>query len=156
MNCAVSESFCQSSFIRRCVEAYTNDAELAGPYHYVKEGSRQNYLPEYDLYSVDPDTDALMYNDGASSRVCVPQALRGELVHEFHTTPLAGHMGYQKVYHTLRKYFYWKYMLESVRKRVGKGDLCQRAKDTTAPARMPTVSTPARMPTVFAAGAFGA
>ena len=60
MNCAVSKSFCQSSFVRRCVEAYANDAELAGPYHYVKEGSRQNYLPEYDLYSVDPDTDALM------------------------------------------------------------------------------------------------
>ena len=94
MNCAISESFLQSSFIRRCVDAYANDPEMAGPYHYIREGSRDEYLPKYDLYSVDADTDALMYNDGISARVCVPRILRRELIHEFHDTPLAGHMGY--------------------------------------------------------------
>jgi hypothetical protein len=146
MNCALSESFCQSSFVRRCVEAYDNDAEFAGPYHYIKSGSRNAYLPEYDLYSIDAGTGALMYNDGVSVRVCVPHLLRQELIHEFHDTPLAGHMGHHKVHHALRKYFYWKYLSRTVQRYIGKCDLCQRAKDTTRPSRMPTVSVPPPFP----------
>ena len=146
MNCAISESFCQSSFVRRCVEAYADDPEMAGPYHYLREGSRDEYLPEYDLYSVDADTDALMYSDGLSARVCVPRVLRRELIHEFHNTPLAGHMGSHKVYLTLRQHFYWKKMLETVKHYVAKCDLCQRAKDSTNPTRMPTVSVPPPFP----------
>ena len=140
MNCAISESFCQSSFVRRCVEAYANDSDMAGPYYYLREGSRDEYLPEYNLHSVDADTDALMYNDGISARVCVPRILRRELIHEFHDTPLAGHMGYHKVYLTLRKHFYWKKVLETEKHYVAKCDLYQRAKDSTNPTRMPTVS----------------
>ena len=57
MNCAISESFCQSSFVCRCVEAYANDPDMAGSYHYLREGSRDEYLFEYDLYSMDADTE---------------------------------------------------------------------------------------------------
>lgn len=57
------------------------------------------------------------------------------LLREFHDSPMGGHGGIRRTYHTIASEFYWKGIKKSVQDYVKACDVCQRHKyDTTIPA----------------------
>lgn len=58
--------------------------------------------------------------------VVVPSSLWcGKLLHEFHSTPTAGHSGFLRTYRRLQQNFYWKGMKSSVKTYISHCDVCQ-------------------------------
>jgi hypothetical protein len=51
-----------------------------------------------------------------------------QVLQQFHSSPLAGHMGTQKTYSRLKKEFYWPGMRQRVREFIRECDICQRNK----------------------------
>ncbi|CAL1390315.1 unnamed protein product [Linum trigynum] len=71
--------------------------------------------------------DDMLYRRG---RIVIPPNSPhvGQLLHEFHATPLGGHSGIERTYRRLATHFYWPAMLEDVKRFVHACDVCQRAK----------------------------
>lgn len=77
----------------------------------------------------------LMWNDKTSARFCIPASLRPLLLNEFHDSPSAGHLGADKTYALMRKYFYWNRMYEDICAYIRSCNTCQYNKATNvAPA----------------------
>ena len=65
----------------------------------------------------DDETGALMRrhpNDPSMRQIVLPHALRGRLLHLAHHTIPAGHPGQNKMYYTLRQWYYWPHMAADV------------------------------------------
>jgi len=68
-------------------------------------------------------------------RVVVPQAIRNQLLQEFHDSKMAGHSGVLRTFKRLAQQFYWPSMYRSVQDYIVQCEVCQRAKTATlAPA----------------------
>ncbi|KAG2792299.1 hypothetical protein PC118_g25048 [Phytophthora cactorum] len=65
--------------------------------------------------------------------VSLDDDLRARIIHEFHDSPSAGHLGREKTFATLSRDFYWPHMYKWVRKWVCSCEACQRVKP--APSR---------------------
>lgn len=63
-------------------------------------------------------------------RIYVPnyESLRTRLLHEAHDATISGHLGREKTYERLARWFYWPQMRKSVLKYVATCDTCQRNK----------------------------
>jgi hypothetical protein len=60
-----------------------------------------------------------------------------QILQQFHSSPLAGHMGNQKTYSKIKKEFYWPKMKMDISKYIRECDVCQRNKvENIHPARL--------------------
>ncbi|XP_066596240.1 uncharacterized protein [Prorops nasuta] len=66
-------------------------------------------------------------------KLVVPSEFREDLLHEFHDTPMSGHLGVDKTYHRISRCFYWVGMYRTVLDFVRKCDICQRTKVSQQP-----------------------
>jgi hypothetical protein len=57
--------------------------------------------------------------------------IQQQILHQFHNTPLAGHMGTHKTFSRIKKEFYWPGLREAVRAFIQECDICQRNKSET-------------------------
>jgi len=67
------------------------------------------------------------------SRLVVPTPLRLKILHEHHDNPIAGHPGWNMMYASLARHYFWPRMSKDVCKYVQSCDLCQRMKDGNLP-----------------------
>lgn len=67
-------------------------------------------------------------------RLCVPSALRNEVLKECHDSPSAGHMGTARTSQRVGAEFYWPKMETSIARYCESCDVCQRSKPYTTPA----------------------
>jgi hypothetical protein len=68
-------------------------------------------------------------------KVVVPQAIRNQLLQEFHDSKMAGHSGVLRTFKRLAQQFYWPSMYRSVQDYIVQCEVCLRAKTATlAPA----------------------
>ncbi|UYV74134.1 hypothetical protein LAZ67_11002214 [Cordylochernes scorpioides] len=61
------------------------------------------------------------------------EALKQELLKNFHDSPTAGHLGFTKTYDRIRKKYYWPGMYRTVRRYVARCSDCQRRKHQPQP-----------------------
>jgi len=63
-------------------------------------------------------------------RLIIPAqpALRTKILREFHDIDISGHLGIDKTYGNISKYFYWPKMMKDVRQYITSCDECQRNK----------------------------
>jgi hypothetical protein len=57
--------------------------------------------------------------------------LKEKILHEFHNSPLSGHMGVDKTFHRLQANFFWQRMRHDIRKYVAQCSVCQSTKYET-------------------------
>jgi hypothetical protein len=63
----------------------------------------------------------------APSRLCIPEIMRKDILHEAHDTPVTGgHFEPDRTYMQVRKRFFWPRMWETVRRYVEGCDMCHR------------------------------
>jgi transposase InsO family protein len=60
-------------------------------------------------------------------------ALRTDLIREFHSVPISGHLGWRKCYQAMSQHYYWPGMPDEVRQYVICCPVCQRTKKTNQP-----------------------
>ena len=101
-----------SSIAKQIVHGYANDPEFRTIYDSPRDPFRiQNRM----LYNKD--------------RLCVPNIpLRQELMHDFHATACAGHLGETKTRHRLSKEYFWKTLRNDVKDYVAGCKICQQTK----------------------------
>ena len=87
----------------------------------------QETIPKLRSYNL---RDGLLYwKDGIKDdRLVVPCGQRIPLIKEFHDSPLGGHFGHEKVYASMKRYFYWAGMKELIKRYIATCDLCQKNK----------------------------
>ena len=61
-------------------------------------------------------------------QVALPQNILPKLMHEFHDSPLAGHIGITKTYNKIRERYWWPHMIRDITNYIKTCDLCQRRK----------------------------
>ena len=63
------------------------------------------------------------------TRLCIPEGeIRNKLLHDYHSTPCAGHLGETKTLNRLLPRYYWKNMRETVKQFVKSCRTCQQTK----------------------------
>ncbi|KAL5552361.1 hypothetical protein UlMin_002537 [Ulmus minor] len=96
---------------------------------YLQQVSRQSTTAPTGPYSV--QNGLYFYKQ----RVIVPQALRNQLLQEFHDSKMARHSGVLRTFKRLAQQFYWPSMYRSVQDYITHCEVCQRTKtETLAPA----------------------
>ena len=119
------------------IAAYSNDPFYAQIIAYLREpspasaqkltGPTRTHIKRYAL-----DGLLLTYTMDSQDppRVVVPadDDLRARLVHEYHDTSVAGHLGREKTFGALARDYFWPRMYKWVRKWVQSCETCQRVK----------------------------
>jgi hypothetical protein len=75
----------------------------------------------------------LMFAGDAQLRLYVPQTMRTRLIREYHEIAIAGHFGWQKVYHAMSQWYYWDSMKSDIKSFVKACPQCQLYKPTPQP-----------------------
>jgi len=73
----------------------------------------------------------LLYEMGDSEpRLCIPadRKLRGQILHDHHDAPMAGHLGEEKTLASVKRHYFWPKMTRDIRRYVKTCDSCQRNK----------------------------
>ena len=83
--------------------------------------------PSFQLYDL-RDNKLWWLDRTQNDRICVPLQYRIQVIREFHDTPVAGHLGIDKTYHSIRRYFYWPNMKRTIEDYVSTCDSCQKHK----------------------------
>jgi hypothetical protein len=91
-------------------------ASLEDPY-FADEGAVQQYTREDGYWT-------------HAGRIVVPQSMRTELMHEHHSSPVAGHFGWARTLDQIERQFWWPRMREEVKAFVHSCASCQRSKAT--------------------------
>jgi len=112
---------------QRLKDLYPKDADL-GP---LLERNR-DATPKDRYFIAD---DLLWINTAGETRLCIPrdQALRSQLLHDAHDSPLAGHLGFEKTYEGLRRAFFWPRMARDTKAYIASCEHCQRNKPVLQP-----------------------
>lgn len=64
--------------------------------------------------------------EGGDERLCVPKGrIRDGLLHDYHNSPAASHLGYHRTYASMHKHFYWPHMARDIKNYVNKCKDCQ-------------------------------
>ncbi len=82
--------------------------------------------PKYSKYKLENQEIVWLDGSGDDRRV-VPCGQRIPLIKEFHDSPLGGHFGPEKVYASLKRYFFWPGMKGLIQKYIQTCDLCQKS-----------------------------
>ena len=107
---SISSLNLSDSFIEDLRKEYLTDKEFK--YHFVKPSG--HYKKQ----------DGLLY---FKDKICIPNGeTRCKLLHDYHSTPIAGHLGKQKTYNRMKALYHWKGMKGTVKTYV-KG--CQNMSD---------------------------
>ena len=75
--------------------------------------------------------DGLLYEMRDSEpRLCIPadSRLRGQILHDHHDAPIAGHLGEEKTLASVKRRYFWPKMTRDIRRYVKTCDSCQRNK----------------------------
>ena len=82
-----------------------------------------------------------------NKQLVVPMTLRHQVMHQYHTLPVAGHAGRHKVEDSIRTQYYWSGMQKDLKRYIAACHVCNTRK-TPRPkyAGMPAVVTQARRP----------
>lgn len=85
-----------------------------------------------------------VYTDqrGEHRQVCVPQALRQEVMRIAHDTPMGGHLGAKKTRERIWAEFYWPGMCCEIRRYCQSCDRCQRITPRGRTSKVPLVKMP--------------
>ncbi|KAG2909580.1 hypothetical protein PC115_g13206 [Phytophthora cactorum] len=122
--------------------AYEHDEACSKMIKYMRASSdsaRRRLSPRsrsrVDRYTMDRELLTYCVDRADTPRIAVPldDDLRARIIHEFHDSPSAGHLGREKTFATLSRDFYWPHMYKWVRKWVRSCEACQRVKP--APSR---------------------
>ncbi|GAB9477805.1 hypothetical protein Gpo141_00014957, partial [Globisporangium polare] len=136
-------------------DAYTRDTFCSAMLRHCREPSEKTLREltasarsQAARYSI--DIDLLMYqiDEFDEPRIVVPldDDLRARILHEYHDSASAGHLGREKKYLALSRDFYWAHMYKWVRIWVRSCETCQRVKpspSTQAPLRPLPIATDA-------------
>ncbi|KAG3144597.1 hypothetical protein C6341_g18690 [Phytophthora cactorum] len=105
--------------------AYEHDAACSDMVKYLRapsDSARRRLSPRsrsrVDRYAMDRDLLTYCVDRTDTPRIVVPldDDLRARIIHEFHDSPSAGHLGREKTFATLSRDFYWPHMYKWVRK----------------------------------------
>ena len=112
--------------------AYAQDDLCAKKYAAVLQGTDPHLQDQYAII------DGLLYLQGDAQqrktpRLCIPndKKIRLRLLQENHDNATAGHLGIDKTYATLARYYWWPNMSTDVKNFVRTCDYCQRSKGRT-------------------------
>ena len=113
--------------ISRWKAAYDDDPHFSLVLKMMKE-DEDNLIP-YPQYQYS-DNGLLYFEDSlGNTRMCVPKALRNEIMSENHdTVSESAHGGYYKTYNRISATYYWPRMSREIKKFVNSCDICQKAK----------------------------
>jgi hypothetical protein len=98
-------------------EGYAHDPTLQTLIKKVEDGSMAN-----SKFSI--RQGIFLYK----KRVYIPSILQDKVLQFVHSSPLAGHVGYDKTIHRARKDFFWPGMKYDVKRFIRECDICQRVK----------------------------
>lgn len=118
-------------FIESIIEGYPRDPYfskvLAALHHPVRPR-------EYNRFGLSVD-QLITYSDPSDDhlRICVPvdtadSKLRLNLLHDFHDSPMSGHLGMARTHNLLSSQFYWPGLSRDVKDYVRSCSVCQRNK----------------------------
>ncbi|PAA92863.1 hypothetical protein BOX15_Mlig004203g3 [Macrostomum lignano] len=89
----------------------------------------RNLLGYYELFRIEDGVLRIDLNSGRTeSKVVLPKSLDGEVFHEFHDSPLAGHLGRDKTYQRVKERFWRVGLATAVEKYVAKCKSCLESK----------------------------
>ena len=95
---------------------------------YMQQLTRQSSMDPTEPYSM--QNGICFYK----RRVVVPQAIRNQLLKEFHDSKMAGHSGLLRTFERLAQQFHWPSMYRSAQEYITQCDVCQKTKtETLAP-----------------------
>jgi hypothetical protein len=99
-------------------------------YRLLRSATSSKQQPDYRTAN-----GILYYVRDGLHRVYVPDAnrLRLQLMQQFHSSPIAGHIGAHKVYLAMRTHYYWPSMEQNITAYVQSCAVCQRTKSTLQP-----------------------
>jgi hypothetical protein len=61
-------------------------------------------------------------------QIVVPHSLKNFVLNRYHTLPVSGHMGRNKVEDSIKRQFYWSNMFKDIRRHINACTTCQRRK----------------------------
>jgi len=107
---------------------YSKDKELASIVKTLQNDPRAGEKnPKFALFEL--ENGKLLWKDGLqNTRICIPAGQRVPLIKEYHDTPMGGHVGAEKVYHALKRHFYWPGMKSMIEGYTSTCDSCQKNK----------------------------
>jgi len=130
---ALSTSGLDASVVAKFESGYKSDAF----FNKVVQALTTDDAPNPDVVSVKHRyrmNGSLLYlTEGGAERLCVPddRALRTQILHDCHDSPVSGHPGFERTYELIHRRFYWPSMDVTIRRYVNSCDSCQRTKPRT-------------------------
>ncbi|KAG3112474.1 hypothetical protein PI124_g21667 [Phytophthora idaei] len=120
--CAV----CDSRRVRARCGMLRDDKYLKAPTDSARRRLSSRSRSCVDRYAMDGDLLTFQVDRVDPPRVVVPldDDLRARLMHEFHDTPSAGHLGRTKTFAAISRDYYWPHMYRWVRKWVRSCEAC--------------------------------
>jgi hypothetical protein len=112
----------QPTWVRELTASYAENPELQQLIHQFQQGALDRM--KYQLHN-----DLLFYKGRIHLGTLKP--FQQQILQQFYSNPLAGHMGAQKTYSRLKKEFYWPGMQEEVRSFIKDCEVCKRNKTET-------------------------
>ena len=92
------------------------------PYEKLVQYARDNFVLVDDILCLKDKTG------NNHHRMCIPPSLRAEILYLFHDSPLAGHVGRDKMLQLISQRFYWRAWQKDVAQWVRECPLCQIGK----------------------------
>lgn len=85
--------------------------------------------PAHPQYFIAEDQLIYFEDNLGNMRLCVPEALRSEIMNEVHNTITeAAHAGFYKTYNRISTVYYWPRMSREIKAFVNICDICQKSK----------------------------
>jgi len=115
---AISTSITNEDFIEKIKNNYNNDKEISDLINKINNNFDSNYFISNDL---------IFYND----RLFVPSALRKALFEQYHSSPVAGHFGFDKTKELISRSYFWPKMRHDIYFWIKQCSTCATMKNST-------------------------
>ena len=120
----------------KLIEEYKNDKEFCETYEVLKNNKPPPEKQEFKYKHYKIQGGLLTYSKIQDSiedeRIVIPQGqIRKNLLHDYHDTPISGHLGYHRTYELIHRHFYWPRMYFDIRNYCKKCIKCQQNKSST-------------------------
>lgn len=110
----------------------------------LSEDNSDNFFLDEDLVLFRHTNAALPYDPVAA--LVVPKHLRKEILYQYHDSPLAGHLGFDKTYEKIKLRYYWPKMYSQVKDWVATCEQCNKRKRNYAYKPAPLQPIPVGQP----------
>lgn len=107
---------------------YEGDPDYGDIYQKLSQDPTPQGQPSLDLYYIDDKHNLIWKDKRDSHRICVPKKYRALLLQEHHDTPLGGHFGMEKTYHSMKDRYMWPSMRHHIEQYVLSCEACQKNK----------------------------